>query len=271
MPNLRSGNKNGQTHEGADQSDNDQLEQDNAADALAAGVNAMALVTAGAAGGAAAGFTDMAIVTAGAAGGAAGGVVRGGVVRGGVGAQSFPSMHFDGRYRFGNIFITTLYNLKYDLKAFKKTIMRKKILGVDGTMIFTDRSSTAAMTVLFSNLFEQYSYEFTKFVFRTSVTMPTESPETLKNRADAFHAYLFGYIKTIPTMVIGGSSDYQNFRNKIVIPTMLYAYNLDWPIVMLPNIDPAFDMGLDLVKQYFEEPNPILMEQNQAFQLPLGA
>ena len=49
----------------------------------------------------------------------------------------------------------------------------------------------------------------------------TESAETLKNSVDHFHSFIFMY-KTDTTPVAGGSCDYQNFCNKIVIPTPFY-------------------------------------------------
>ena len=268
MPNLRSGNRNGQTYEGSDQSDNDQLEQDmadNAADALTAGFLDMVIVTDGAAGGAAGG------AVVGAAGGALGGVV---VVAAGnhfdeitTGSEAagwlVNSFKFKGIFTFENVFMTPHYEHMYDLAKFKKFITTKKILGVDGTLIYSDRVNTSEMSKLFSKFYDQYSYVFAKYVNRKN---SQNSAEILKGRADAFHTYLFHY-KTIATPVAGGSCDFQNFRNKIVIPTMLVAYNSNYPITMLPGI-----MGnAVLQRNYFRHPNPLEMEAFKVNHLQLGA
>ena len=97
-------------------------------------------------------------------------------------------------------------------------------------------------------------------------TVSLESTLTLKDRVDVIHIYLFHY-KTNDTLVAGGSCYYQNFRNKIVIPTILAAYNSNWPIIMLPGI--TWDAKLQL--NYFAYLNPLEMEQNQVYQLALGA
>jgi len=133
---------------------------------------------------------------------------------------------------------------------------------VEGAKIYTARSNTTEVTRLFEHLYEQYSHVFRNYVFRGEIP---QNPVTIRNRADVINAYLF-HENTIATPVAGGSCDYQNFRNKIVIPTMLHAYNSKMPIIMLPGI-----VGdAELQHQYFTEPNPVEMEKNKDYQLALG-
>ena len=71
--------------------------------------------------------------------------------------------------------------------------------------------------------------------------------------------------KTDSTPVEGVSGDYQNFHNKIVIPTLLSAYNSAWPITILPGITG----DANLQGYYLAHPQHIKIEQSMLWQLQL--
>ena len=119
-------NKNGQTYEGSDQSDDKEL--------------AAVLEDLG----------NMAVVSACAAGGTAGGAAGGAAAGTAAGASQFPLIQHTGYYTFGNVFKTGGYLLKYNPISFKEKIMEDKILCVEGQRIHTASSNFTEMTELFS-------------------------------------------------------------------------------------------------------------------------
>ena len=199
---------------------------------------------------------NMAVLSAGAAGGAAGSTAGGAAA----GASPFSLIQHACYYTFCNVFKTGGYLLNYNPINFKEKIMEDKILCVEGQKIHTAHSNSTEMTVLFLKLYDQYLQLFMNYVFQTF----TESAKTLKNSTNHFHSYIFTY-KTDTTPVVGGSWDYQNFCNKIVISTILSTYNSAWPFRILQGI--AGDKNLQL--NYFVYPEHIAMEQSMLWQLQL--
>ena len=288
MPNLRAGNKNGQTYEDSDQSDDEELAQvledlkmeevsvdnnpivvedlENAyntaglEDANNTAVGVVGGLNVAAGGGAAAGGGG-ALVVAGGPGVAAGG---GG---GNVGnnlmlmpAQGLVMYDFNGCFKFPNFSGSEVYTLKHDIYNFKLWVLGSKLLAVHGNKIYNLRANSDPMVLLLGRMYDQYSWQFMQYVFRGKI----EPPQIFKKRAKDFHRYLFDY-KTIKPLVAGGTCDYQNFRNKVVIPVLVGSYGQAYPMDKLPGIEG----NKTLQANYFMYPDPVEMEQDQQYQLQL--
>ena len=68
------------------------------------------------------------------------------------------------------------------------------------------------MVLLLGQLYYQFSWQFMQYVFQGKI----ELSQIFKKLAKDFHSYLFMY-KSDKTPAHGGTCDYQNFSNKVVI------------------------------------------------------
>ena len=261
----------GQTHEGSDQSDDDEtaegmanmsedqqlaqdLDDDEQLNQVLENLNM---------------DVDNALVVTGGLGVAAGG-------GGGVGnnlmlmpPQDLVMYDFNGCYKFRSFYNNQAAELKHDMRDFKMWVISDKLLAVGGRPIFNCRINASIMVTLLDRLYDQYSWQFMQYVFRDKI----EPPQIYKKRAQDFHKYLFEY-KTNKVQVLGGTCDYQMFRNKIVIPVLIGAYGQQFPMTKFPDI-PSVKLPMlkkdpiDLQFHYFTYPDPIEFEQTQEYQLQL--
>ena len=212
---------------------------------------------------------DNALVVTGGLGVAAGG-------GGGVGnnlmlmpPQGLVMYYFNGCYKFKSFYNNQAAELKHDMCHFKMWVIGDKLLAVAGLPIYNCRINSTPMVTLLDRLYDQYSWQFMQYVFRDKI----EPPQIYKKRAKDFHKYLFEY-KTNKAPALGGTCDYQMFRNKIVIPVLIGAYGQLFPMTKFPEIPsvilPMFKKDpIDLQFNYFKYPDPIEFEQTQEYQLQL--